>query len=221
MKQTSRAGLAMSVPAMAVVAVLVLASIAGAQQASTKWRSSRYGRTGAELWGEFPLVTVPVGDGYEDDYDVRSGLGFGFGIMFGFSDKLGLEGRMVQTEHKSGDGRMWDMDQYYAGFRYMFRYEEQVQPYVALGGARLALEWTAEEGGVTDFERIWGYGAYASVGTDYVMSRTWVAGLRVNYTWMKYSRENIGTEENDIEKSLDGSSLGFSLSLHYRIPLAW
>jgi len=199
----------------------VAAHDARAQAPSTRWRSSRYGRAGAEVWGEFPLVTVPVGKGYEDEYDLGGGLGFGFGLMFGISDKLALEGRMAQTEHQSSDGRGWDLDQYYAGFRYTFRYESAVQPYVGLGGARLSLEWTEDDGGVSDFERIWGYGAYATVGVDYVMSRRFVAGLRADYVWMKYSRANIGTEESDVEGSFNGSALGFSLSLHYRIPLAW
>jgi len=207
--------------AAVVLLLACLASAAGAQDPSTRWRMSRYGRTGAEIWAEFPLTTIPLGDGYEDDYDIGSGLGFGFGILFAFSDKIALEGRMGQTEHRSQDGRQWDLDQYYAGFRYMFRYEEPIQPYVAAGGARMSLEWAEDDGGVSDFERIWGFGAYGSVGVDYVLSRQWVVGLRANYTWLKYSRANIGTEESDLEDGIDGSSLGFSLSLHYRIPLAW
>jgi outer membrane protein W len=221
MRRNSRTMWSLTAVTVAVASVMLAASLASAQDASARWKMSRYGRSGAEIWAEFPLTTVPLGDGYEGDYDVGSGLGFGFGLMFAFSDKIALEGRLAQTEHRSGDGRTWDLDQYYAGFRYMFRYEEALQPYVALGGARLSLEWADDNGGLSDFERVWGYGAYGSVGVDYVISRQWVAGFRANYVWMKYSRANIGTEENDLEKSLDGSTLGFSLSFHYRIPLAW
>jgi hypothetical protein len=206
---------------VSLVAVAVLASDACAQRSGPRWRLSRYGRSGAEIWGEAPRVTVPVGKGYEGDYEIGSGVGFGFGLMFGFSDKLGLEGRMLQTAHKSTDGKLWDLDQYFVGLRYTFMYERQIQPYVVLGGARLSAEWNQPEGGISTFERLWGYGAYGTVGVDYVVSSRWILGLRSDYVWMRYTRANVGTAESDLDDPIDGSSIGLSLSLHYRIPIQW
>jgi hypothetical protein len=210
--------------AVLVVVALAMAALptdARSQDASSRWRSSRYGRGGAEIWGEVPRFVLPVGQGYDGDHDLGAGVGFGFGLMFGFSDKLALEGRMLQTGHKGTDGRLWDIDQYLMGMRYTFFHEEALQPYVALGGARLSLEWNAPESGLSGFERLWGYGAYATAGVDYVVSSRWVVGLRSDYAWMRYTRANIGTDEANIEDPLNGSTIGFSLSLHYRVPVSW
>ncbi|MFH1501466.1 MAG: porin family protein [Candidatus Eisenbacteria bacterium] len=212
---------ALALMLLAVLAVAALTVDAHAQDGVATWRSGKYGRAGAEVWAELPRLIVPTGKGYDDDYGIGSGLGFGFGVMFGLSDNLALEGRMLQTTHQTSDGRGWDLDQYFAGARYTFRHERAVQPFVALGGARLSMEWNVPEGGFSDFERLWGIGAYGSVGVDYVLSSRWVVGLRSDYVWMRYTRANIGTEESDIADPLDGTSIGLSLSLHYRVPMHW
>ncbi len=200
---------------------LAVATPARAQSAPARFRTGMYGRGGAEIWGEFPRFGVPVGSGYSGEYDLGSGAGFGFGLMLGFSDKLAVEGRMAQTKHKAPDDRTWDIDQYFVGARYTFRHEKPVQPFVALGGARLSMEWTDRDGGLSDFERLWGYGAYGTVGLDYVISSRWAVGLRADYVWARYTRANIGTEESDLDESLDSSAIAFSLSLHYRVPVYW
>lgn len=205
---------------MMVVLVAVVAP-ACAQEVGPRLRTGKYGRGGAEVWGEFPRFAAPVGKGYSGEYDVSSGVGFGFGLMMGLSDKLAFEGRMTQTSHATPDDRSWDIDQYFIGMRYTFRHEKPLQPFVALGGARLSLEWTEPGGGLSEFARLTGYGAYGTVGLDYVLSSRWAVGARADYIWARYTRVNIGTEENDLEDSLDASVIGLSLSLHYRVPVYW
>jgi hypothetical protein len=215
--RTSRAAFALAI----VAALLATAAPLWAQDAAPRFRTGVYGRGGAEIWGEVPRFGVPVGKGYSGEYDVSSGAGFGFGLMLGFSDKLAVEGRMAQTKHKTPDDRSWDIDQYFVGMRYTFRHEKPLQPFLAVGGARLSLEWTDRNGGLSDFERLWGYGAYGTVGLDYVMSSRWAVGIRADYVWSRYTRANIGTEESDLEDALDSSMIGLSLCLHYRVPVYW
>lgn len=207
--------------ALLTLAVSAWTLAAEAADGTPRGRTSRYGRGGAEIWGEVPRFVLPSGKGYDGEYDLSMGTGFGFGLMLGLSDKLAFEGRLAQTKHKTDDERHWDIDQYFAGFRYTFRHERALQPYVAVGGTRLSLEWNEPEGGFSEFARLWGYGAYGTAGVDYVLSSRWVVGSRVDYLWMRYTRANIGTYEGDLDDPLDGSFIGFSLSLHYRVPLYW
>ncbi len=195
---------------------------AEAQERAYRWRTSRYGRTGAEVWVEAPRYVFPIGKGYKDEYDITGGSGFGFGVMFSFSDKLALEGRMLQTTHEmAGDDRQWDIDQALVGFRYGFRYERALQPYVGAGGARLSLEWDPVDNQTTEFRRISGYGAYGTLGVDYVLSSRWVVGFRTDYIWMTYTESIVGTESATLDDHIRGSSIGLSLSAHYRVPAWW
>jgi opacity protein-like surface antigen len=207
-----------------VVAVIVaLSSAASASDGRrTRVKLSRYDRRGAELGGEVPRFLIPIGKGYEGEYGIGDGWGFGFRALFVLTDVIGLEGRIVQTNHHvSSTDSNWDLDQYLVGGRYMFRGERALQPFVAAGGTRLALEFDEGENQTTDFIRLSGYGAYVSAGVDYILSQRWVAGARVDYIWMNYSHLNEGLAESDLEHTLNGSALGFSLSLSYRVPILW
>lgn len=211
-----------------VVYVVLTALLAGAlcsadaAERSYRWRTSKYGRKGAEVWVEAPRYAIPVGKDYKGDYDVRGGVGFGFGVMFAFSDKLALEGRMLQTTHKTAqDEKTWDIDQTLIGLRYGFRYERAFQPYVGLGGARLSFEYDPTESQATEFRRMSGYGAYGTLGLDYVASNRWVVGLRVDYVWMRYAESIVGTQSYTMDDPMDGSVIGMSLSVHYRVPVFW
>ncbi len=218
---------------VALAFVLIVSGTSSAQsRGRSRWRTSRYGREGAEIWLEAPRVGVATGSGYRngtelpgdqtDDLDLSPGLGFGFGIMFAFSDKVALEGRIVQTSHDvSGSDRSWDLDQIFAGGRYIFLHDKRIQIFVGAGGARHTLEFDSTESLLTDFERLSGFGWYLATGVDYVASSRWVVSLRTDYTVMKYNHILVGTTEEDIEDPFDGSSLGVSLSINYRVPVWW
>jgi len=204
------------------LALAVVATADAAQGAGSRWRTSRYGRRGAEIWAEAPRFVAPTGKGYDDEYDLREGWGFGFGIMFAGSDNLGFEGRMLQTTHEAlSSGRTWHIDQYFVGGRYMFRQERRVQPYLSAGGIYVGLEWQGGSDPATDFERLSGYGAYATAGVDYIISSRWVAGLRTDFLWMKYTRSIVGTDESALDDPRDGGSVGLSFTVGYRVPVWW
>lgn len=218
---------------LALALVLVVSGVSSAQsQGRSRWRTSRYGRQGAEIWLEAPRVGVATGSGYKngmelpgdltDDLDLSAGLGFGFGIMFAISDKIALEGRVVQTSHGvSGSDKRWDLDQIFAGGRYTFLHDRRTQIFVGGGGAQSTLEFDSSESLLTDFERLSGLGWYVAGGVDYVLSSRWVVSLRMDYTVMKYSRVLVGTSDEEIEDPFDGSSFGASLSINYRVPVWW
>jgi hypothetical protein len=218
---------------IALALVLVESGVSSAQSTGrSRWRSSRYGRRGAEIWLEAPRLGVATGSGYKngvdlpgdltDDLDLAAGLGFGFGIMFGFSDKVGLEARVVQTTHAvEGSDRRWDLDQIHVGGRYTFLHDNRIQIFAGAGGARSTLEFDAGESLLTDFERLSGLGWYVAGGVDYVLSSRWVVSLRTDYTVMKYDSVLVGTSEDEIEDPFDGSSFGASLSVNYRVPIWW
>jgi len=194
-------------------------------------RSNRYGREGAEIWIEAPRLTLASGSGYRngveltDEYevnvDLNSGWGFGFGIFFAMSDNILFEGRMLQSVHTVDafddvDARDWDLDQAYIGVRYVFRYENQFQPSVGVGGLRYSLEYDPAS---DDFVRMTGFGGYVSVGVDYIISRRWALLLRADYSVMGYTNALYGTDDLDISDTLDGSAFGVSVGLSYRIPM--
>jgi opacity protein-like surface antigen len=218
---------------IALALLLLVSGLSSAQsEPRSRWRSSRYGRRGAEIWLEAPRVGVATGSGYKNgtevvddltnDLDMSAGLGFGFGIMFGFSDNVAVEGRVVQTTHDVPDAdRRWDLDQIHVGARYQFLHDRPIQLFVGLGGARSTLEFDTGDSFVVEFERLSGYGWYVAGGVDYVLSSRWVVSLRSDYTVMEYGRVNLGTTENDIEDPIDGSSFGASLSISYRVPIWW
>jgi len=227
-----RTGVAASI-LIALALVLVMSGVSCAQsRGKSRWRTSRYGRQGAEIWLEAPRVGVATGSGYKngtdlpgdltDDLDLATGLGFGFGMMFGFSDNVALEARVVQTSHGvSGSDKRWDLDQIHVGGRYTFLHDRRIQIFAGAGGARSTLEFDASESLLTDFERLSGFGWYVAGGVDYVFSSRWVVSLRTDYTVMKYNHILVGVSEEDIEDPLDGSSLGVSLSVNYRVPVWW
>ena len=222
MKQTNRRAALAVAYTMALTLIAAAVCPAAAPERPYRWRSSRYGRKGAEIWAEAPRYGFPVGKDYTGEYDLHGGLGFGFGVMFAFSDKFALEARMLQTMHETvADDRSWDIDQALVGFRYGFRYERAFQPFVAAGGARLSLEYDPTKNQTVEFRRFSGYGAYGSLGIDYVISNRWVVGFRTDYVWMRYTEAIVGTQNYTLDDDIKGSIVGLSLSVHYRIPVIW
>ncbi len=201
-----------------LLAALVLSTAADATERSA-WRSSRYGRKGAEVWFEIPRYGMPTGKGYREEYDLDPGLGFGFGIMFGFTDNLAFEGMMIQTNHvASAEEKDWDLDIIHVGMRRTFFETNVLQPFVGLGWAKLALELDVDPEASGDFHRLTGYGGYASLGLDYVPSASWSFFVRADYTLGGFSHSTIGTEEDKFLEPLKANTLAVSLGVAYRVP---
>lgn len=180
---------------------------------------SGYGRRGAEIWVEVPRYTVPIGEAYVHEYRIENGWGFGFGLMFGFTDVVALEGRVVQSNHDvASTDATWDLDHAFVGVRYTFSPEEELQPFVTVGGVRLALEQDVGLESSSEFRRITGYGAFASVGVDRILSPRLVLTVRGDYYVMSYSREFVGTDEHDFAGASRGDGAGISVCLGYRVP---
>jgi hypothetical protein len=178
-----------------------------------------YGRRGAELWVEAPRFTAPIGDAYMGEYRIENGWGFGFGLMFGLTDVIALEGRVLQSDHKvTSTGDRWDLDHAFVGLRYTFSPEEAWQPFVSVGGVRLSLERASVLETSADFRRRTGYGAFVAAGLDYVLSPRFVLSVRGDYVVMWYSREYIGTDEFEIDGAPRGDGAGATLCLGYRVP---
>jgi hypothetical protein len=80
----------LSVVAPVLAAVILAATAVEVSAAGSRrgWKSTRYGRKGAEMWVEFPRVVYATGAGYSEEHDVTEGLGFGFGMMWGISDNI-------------------------------------------------------------------------------------------------------------------------------------
>ena len=204
--------------ALSLVAFADAASAAGAARPGR--RSWLMSRKGAEIWGEVPRLAVPVEHGYSGNYAINDGWGFGFGVLFSVSDRLLAEARMLQTGHLvEATGEEWDLDQAMVGVRYLLKTDDNFQPYIGLGGARLALEWNPADGNPNHFTRLTGFGGYATAGIDYVVSSRWVLGVRSDFVLMNYTRSLVGTEEEDVD--LRGDVLAFSASLSYRVPVWW
>ena len=178
-----------------------------------------YGRRGAELWVEAPRYTVPIGEAYMGEYRIENGWGFGFGLMFGLTDVIALEGRVLQSDHEvTSTEEQWDLDHAFVGVRYTFSPEEDWQPFVTVGGVRLALEKETELETSSDFRRMTGYGAFVAVGMDYALSPRFVLSVRGDYFVMWYSREYVGTEEFELDSAPRGDGTGVTLCLGYRVP---
>lgn len=209
--------------ALAVAAVLLACAAAEAAPRSTGrgWRAARYGRRGAEIWVEFPRFGFATASGYAGEYDIGPGLGFGFGGMFGINDNLAVEGMMLQTNHTAGDEeRQWDLDVYLLGLRYTFLVRRPLQPFLAVGGARLSLERDTDfDIGDTEFERLTGFGGYASAGLDYIVSSSWSLFCRADYTLGGYGHAIVGAEEGDLDDTVKGDNAALSLGVSYRIPV--
>ena len=208
---------------VALVAVAVtLAATAAAASAShlnRGWKSTRYGRKGAEISLELPRVLYATGAGYSGDYDVTEGLGFGFGLMWGISDNIAFEGRMLQSNHTVGaDEIEWDIDLIMAGARYTFLAEYRFQPFVGTGWAKMTLERDVSATASGSFERLIGYGAYVTVGVDYINSSAWSGFFRADYTHGGYGYRLIGTEEDPPDEPLSGNCVSMTLGITYRVP---
>ena len=209
-----------------VVAVAAIAITAGL--AVDACGGPRTGRKGAEMSGDFPRLTFPVGSGYSDEDNppewpddssksIDAGWGFGFGLLFGFSDNIVIEGHMAQSNHSAG-ATDWDLDIFWAGGRFIFMHEDRWQPFVGIGGARLALE-TDDPAQSALFTRLAGIGPFFYGGVDYVLSNRWILELRVEYAMVKFNEANIGLAAVELEESIDGSVLTLALSFSYRIPM--
>jgi outer membrane protein W len=217
-----------SVIALALaLSVIAFVDVAGAKIAGAPKPGRRFGlysRKGAEIWVEAPRYAVPIEQGYTGEYRIDNAWGFGFGVMFSLSDRVLAEGRVLQTVHSVAAtdtviGKEWDLDEAMVGVRYLLATDDSFQPYVGLGGARLALEWNPTDGNPNHFARLTGYGGYATAGVDYVVSPRWVIGVRADYILMNYANSLIGTEEGTLD--LRGDVLAFSASLNYRVPVWW
>ena len=201
----------------AVLAALLLAP--NAASAAELSPFSGYGRKGAELWAEAPRYTLPFGDAYVNDLRIENGWGFGFGVMFGLTDVVALEGRVVQSTHKVlSTDEQWDLDHAFVGVRYTFSPESDVQPFVSVGGVRLALELETDLESSSDFRRATGYGGYVSAGVDRIISPRFVLTIRGDFYVMAYSKEYFGVEEGGFEGPARGDGAGASLCLAYRVP---
>jgi hypothetical protein len=209
-----------------VMAVLVIeAGVADAseQRPGRGWRSSRYGRKGAEIWAEFPRFAFPEGVGYRDEFDSNEGLGFGFGLMWGISDNIAFEGRILQTNHTvdfEGEEKEWHLDLIKVGARYTFLERLRLQPFVGAGWAKLTYEQATDYASSDPFNRLTGYGSYVTVGVDYIHNSAWSAFFRADYTLGGYSHHTVGVEEEKLAKPLSGNCGSVTLGIAYRIP-AW
>jgi opacity protein-like surface antigen len=212
-------------PAAVVVGAVLLALVPQHAEAS---RASRAGvptsRKGAEIWVEAPRYALPAGDGYVGEYALEyeppEGLGFGFGIMFGIADKVGIVGRLVQSNHKVlSTGDHWDLDQAFVFLKYAFIGDGRAQPFVGAGYVHYSLEWDPGEDETGDFTRLTGHGFGVSAGVDYFYSPRIIVSLRADYSIGGYSRRFIGTDEETLDEPLDGSTFGASITIGYRVPL--
>jgi outer membrane protein W len=215
-RQTSSARIILTI-LLTVILTAALAVEAGAQRSGR--RSNRYGRTGAEISMEFPRFGFATGRAFSEERDVGPGLGFGFGVMWGFSDNLAAEGRMLQTNHNSETADIpWDIDEVLIGGRFTFRTEDVFQPFVGLGFSRVALERDEGSSSAVGFERASWYGGYVAAGLDFVWSSQWSGFVRADYSVVGFGHETIGTEEADLGGKERGDTGAVSLGITYRIP---
>jgi outer membrane protein W len=220
-----RLGNSHTLPVVALVlAAVILAATAvdvSAERAGRGWKSTRYGRKGVEMWVEFPRVTYATGDGYRDDYDLAEGLGFGLGMMWGISDNIALEGRMLQSNHTAGpegEEKEWDIDLFQLGARYTFLEENRLQPFAGAGWAKMVLERDVGTTSSDPFERLTGYGAYVTIGVDYIHSSSWSGFFRADYTHGGYGHWTLGLDEAKLDDPLSGNCVSMTLGMAYRIP---
>jgi outer membrane protein W len=212
--------------------VLVWHAPAAAQRArpgTTRRSALPFSRKGAEIYVEIPRFSAPLGDAYENgaaiggdheaDIAISNGLGFGFGISFGFTDNIALEGRIVQTNHEvAATEEDWDLDVAVVGARYTFFNDGRLQPFVGVGLVRHALEWDPGESGAGEFVRLTGIGWGASAGADYFVSSRFILSARVEHAWVGYNLSQVGIDETSLEDPLNGNCVSVSLALGYRVP---
>jgi outer membrane protein W len=173
------------------------------------------------MWVEFPRLVFATGAGYAGDYDVTEGLGFGLGMMWGISDNIAFEGRMLQSNHTVGsEEKEWDIDLFLLGARYTFLEENRYQPFVGTGWAKMTMERDVGLTSSDPFERLTGYGAYVTVGIDYIHSSSWSGFFRADYTHGGYGHWTLGLDEAKLDDPLSANCVSMTLGLAYRIP-AW
>ena len=211
----------LSIVALVLAAVILTATAVEVSAASPGrgGKSTRYGRKGAEMWVEFPRVVFATGSGYSGDYDVTEGLGFGLGMMWGISDNIAFEGRMLQSNHTVGsEEKEWDIDLFLLGARYTFLVENRFQPFAGTGWTKMTM---ARDAGFTSsdpFERLTGYGAYVTIGVDYIHSSSWSGFFRADYTHGGYGHWTLGLDEAKLDDPLSGNCVSMTLGVAYRIP---
>jgi hypothetical protein len=213
------------IPAVCVFSVLLVlfASVtAEARNVGTGrgWRSTRYGRDGAEISVEIPRYATASGDAHLEERNVKPGLGFGFDLMWGISNNIAFEGRMLQSDHETGiKTEQWDINLLEVGPRFTFFTENRFQPFVGGGWAKMTFERDTKysEGG--KFERYTGYAWYASIGLDYIHSSAWSFFLRGDYVKGGYGYASLGYEGESVSPPLKSECASVSIGLTYRVPM--
>ena len=208
---------------VAIVAVAVALAATAVESSAARpgrgWKSTRYGRKGVEISAELPRVLYATGAGYTEDYDVTRGLGFGFGLMWGMSDNIAFDGRIVQSNHTVGaEESEWDIDLFQLGGRYTFFEEYRFQPFVGTGWVRMSMERDVGFLSSDDFERLTGYGAYVAIGIDYIRSGAWSGFFRADYVHGGYGHRIVGSQEDPPDKPLSGNCVSMTLGITYRVP---
>jgi len=207
---------------LAVLAAVLTASAADARDVGTGrgWRSTRYGRQGAEIWIEFPRYVNASGGIHVENLDIEPALGYGFGLMWGISDNIAFEARMLQSDHPSTfDDGQWDVNLLQVGPRFTFMTENKLQPFFGAGWSKMTFERdsTYYEG---TFERYTGYAWYATAGLDYIHSSAWSVFVRGDYTKGGYGYVSLGFEGESLDPPRSAECVSATVGLSYRIP-AW
>ncbi len=200
--------------AVALLIVLITADAAPAKLRGFIPRSRR----GAEVSVEIPRYTFPLGDGYVGDYAIDEGWGFGFGLMLGFADNLGLEARTVQSNHRVEAGE-WDLDQTFVGIKYCFVGDSAFQPFISGGYCRQLMETDSLDAPLDEFTRLSGHGAYMSAGIDYFRNSKFLFSIRADYVLVDFTRGAFGIDEGDLEDAIDADGIAVSVSVGYRAPI--
>ncbi len=200
--------------ALALVLIVLVADVAPAKLPGFIPRSRR----GAEVCVEFPRYIVPLGEGLVGDYYIDEGWGFGFGLMLGLLDNVGLEARTVQSNHRVGEGE-WDLDQTFIGVKYCIVGDSSFQPFVSAGYCRQLMETDSLDAPLEEFTRLSGHGGYASFGIDYFQSSKFLFSIRADYILMDFTRGAFGIDEANLVESIDSDTIAVSLSVGYRAPI--
>jgi len=200
--------------ALALVLVVLVADAAPAKLRGFIPRSRR----GAEVCVEIPRHIFPIGEGLVGDYYVDEGWGFGFGLMLGLLDNVGLEARTVQSNHRIAEGE-WDLDQTFIGIKYCIVGDSAFQPFVSGGYCRQLMETDSIDAPLDEFTRLSGHGGYASVGIDYFRSSKFLFSIRADYILMDFTRGAFGIDEANLDESIDSDTIAISLSVGYRAPI--
>ncbi len=175
-------------------------------------------RRGAEVSLEIPRYVFPMGEGLVGDYSIDEGWGFGFGLMLGVVDNVGLEARTVQSNHRIAEGE-WDLDQTFVGIKYCMVGDSAFQPFLSAGYCRQLMETDSLDASFDEFTRLSGHGAYASFGIDYFRTSKLLFSVRADYILMDFTRGAFGIDESDLDESIDSDTIAVSLSIGYRAPI--